>query len=430
MTDYTILLEFAIILLFTKLFGIIVKKLGLPQVVGFLLAGLLIGPCLLNWVHPTETLKIVAELGVILIMFSAGLETNVKDLKENGLAAFLVAAAGVLLPLGFGFLIGAAFMGGFKNVDTLQILKYVFIGVIMTATSVSITVETLKEMGKLRTRAGTVILSAAIIDDVIGIVLLSVIIGVQNPEVKPTIAILKTVIFFVLAVGVGIGIHYLFKFLIKKFPHTRRLPILSLVVCFLYAYCAEHFFGVADITGAYIAGIMMSGMKESDYIDKKIETNAYMIFSPVFFASIGINADFSSFNVNMLWFCLAFVAVAIATKMFGCFLAAKCLRYDVRESIIIGTGMIARGEVCLIVLQKGISVGFVTPDYLAMGVVLVIVSSFLVPILLKLLYKNGKKESLPLENAISDGTVAEVIETSSEEEVITETASLPSTEEK
>lgn len=409
MTDYTILLELALILFFTKLFGIITKKLGLPQVVGFLIAGLLIGPCVLKWVHPSDTLRIIAELGVILIMFSAGLETNVKDLKENGLAAFLVAAAGVILPLGFGFLIAAAFLGGFKNVDTTQLLKYVFIGVIMTATSVSITVETLREMGKLRSRAGTVILSAAIIDDVIGIVLLSFIMGVRDPEVKPGIAILKMVIFFILAIGVGIGIHYLFKYLNKKFPHTRRLPILGLVICFLYAYCAEKFFGVADITGAYIAGIMMSGLKESEYIDRKIEINAYMIFSPVFFASIGINADFSNFNANTVWFCIAFVAVAIATKMLGCLLAAKALRYSWHESIIIGVGMIARGEVCLIVLQKGISAGFVTADYLAMGVMLVIVSSLLAPILLKLIYKSwdkhAAKQTLSLELPDGNGNI-------------------------
>ena len=274
MGDYTILLELALILLFTKLFGIVVKKIGLPQVVGFLIAGLLLGPCVLGWVHPSETLKIIAELGVILIMFSAGLETNVEDLKKCGLAALLVAAAGVALPLVFGFLLAAAFHGGFSGVDTEQILRYVFVGVVMTATSVSITVETLRELGKLKSRAGTVILSAAIIDDVIGIVLLSVVIGFKNPDVKPLEAILKTVGFFAAAVAVGIGIHFLFKWLNKKFPHTRRLPILGLVVCFLYAYCAERFFGVADITGAYLAGIMMSGLKETEYIDRKVEINA------------------------------------------------------------------------------------------------------------------------------------------------------------
>ena len=393
MSDYTILLELALILLFTKLFGIICKKIGLPQVVGFLIAGLLIGPCVLGWVNPSETLKIIAELGVILIMFSAGVETDLKELKQNGLAATLVAMAGVLLPLGGGFLIAAAFNGGFEGIDSLKVLQYVFVGVVMTATSVSITVETLKELGKLKTKAGTIILSAAIIDDVIGIILLSIIIGFRNPEVKPVEAVWKTGLFFVLAVAVGIGIHFLFKFLNKKFPHTRRLPILGLVICFLYAYCAEKFFWVADITGAYIAGIMLSGLKESDYIDRKIEINSYMIFAPVFFASIGINASFSGFNVNMVWFSLCFVLVAIAAKMLGCFGMAKLLRYDWKDSLVIGVGMIARGEVCLIVLQKGISAGLASPDYLAMGVLLVIVSSFLAPVLLKLIYR--KSDPLP-----------------------------------
>ncbi|MBR1747218.1 MAG: cation:proton antiporter [Clostridia bacterium] len=389
MGDYTILLELALILLFTKLFGIVVKKIGLPQVVGFLIAGLLLGPCVLGWVHPSETLKIIAELGVILIMFSAGLETNVEDLKKCGLAALLVAAAGVALPLVFGFLLAAAFHGGFSGVDTEQILRYVFVGVVMTATSVSITVETLRELGKLKSRAGTVILSAAIIDDVIGIVLLSVVIGFKNPDVKPLEAILKTVGFFAAAVAVGIGIHFLFKWLNKKFPHTRRLPILGLVVCFLYAYCAERFFGVADITGAYLAGIMMSGLKETEYIDRKVEINAYMFFAPVFFAGIGINASFAGFNANTVWFMLAFVSVAILTKALGCFSAAKVLRYGWGESLVVGVGMIARGEVCLIVLQKGIAAGLIEPDYLAMGVLLVIVSSFLAPVLLKFIYRKS-----------------------------------------
>ena len=396
MSNYTILLELALILLCTKVFGIITRKLGLPQVVGYLIAGLLLGPCVLNWVHPSETLRIIAELGVILIMFSAGLETNVKDLKSCGWVALLVASAGVLLPLGCGFLIAAAFNGGFSGLDTDKILKYVFIGVVMTATSVSITVETLRELGKLQTKAGTVILSAAIIDDVIGIVLLSVIIGVRNPEVKPVEAIIKTVLFFVAAIGVGIGLHFLFKWLSKKFPHMRRVPVFGLVVCFFYAYCAEKFFGVADITGAYLAGIMLSGLKESNYIDRKVEINSYMIFGPVFFASIGINASFAGFNVNMIWFTLAFVVVAILTKMLGCFSAAKVLKYDWKESLVVGVGMIARGEVCLIVMQKGISAGFVTSDYLAMAVMLVIVSSFLAPILLKFIYRKIDKDNKDL----------------------------------
>ena len=403
MSDYTILLELALILLFTKLFGIICKKIGLPQVVGFLIAGLLIGPCVLGWVNPSETLKIIAELGVILIMFSAGVETDLKELKQNGLAATLVAMAGVLLPLGGGFLIAAAFNGGFEGIDSLKVLQYVFVGVVMTATSVSITVETLKELGKLKTKAGTIILSAAIIDDVIGIILLSIIIGFRNPEVKPVEAVWKTGLFFVLAVAVGIGIHFLFKFLNKKFPHTRRLPIVHFrykiksgeniavfgIVVVIHILCDRsvnfaHF--AENLKIIFVSEVQVwPTCRCVSYADKEL--------APVFFASIGINASFSGFNVNMVWFSLCFVLVAIAAKMLGCFGMAKLLRYDWKDSLVIGVGMIARGEVCLIVLQKGISAGLASPDYLAMGVLLVIVSSFLAPVLLKLIYK--KSDPLP-----------------------------------
>lgn len=396
MSDYTILLELALILLFTKLLGILFKKIGLPQVVGALIGGLILGPSLLGLVNPSTTLKVLAEVGVILIMFSAGLETNIKEIKSNWLASLLVAAAGVLLPLVLGFVISAAFNGGFSGMDTERVLKNIFIGVVITATSVSITVETLRELGKLKSKAGTIILSAAIIDDVIGIILLSVIIGMKNPEISYVRTILNTGIFFVAAIVVGIGIHFLFKWLANKFPHKRRVPILSLVICFLYAYIGERYFGVADITGAYLAGIMMAGLKESDYVDKKVEISAYMLFAPVFFASIGINASFEGFNMSMLWFCLAFVAVAIAAKMLGCFLASLCLKNSAKESLIIGVGMIARGEVCLIIMQKGINVGFIDANYLVMGAMLVIVSSLLAPILLKLIYKKIDKESLSL----------------------------------
>lgn len=394
MSDYTILLELALILLFTKLFGILFKKIGLPQVVGALIGGLILGPSMLGLVNPSATLKVLAEVGVILIMFSAGLETNIKDIKANWVAALLVAAAGVLLPLVFGFMIGAAFNGGFTGMDADRILKNIFIGVIITATSVSITVETLRELGKLKSKAGTIILSAAIIDDVIGIILLSIIVGMKNPEVSYIRTILNTGLFFVAAIVVGIGIHFLFKWLENKFPHKRRVPIFGMVICFLYAYIGEKFFGVADITGAYLAGIMMAGLKESEYVEKKVEISAYMLFAPVFFASIGINASFQGFSVNMLWFCLAFVAVAIAAKMLGCFLASLCLKNSARESLIIGVGMIARGEVCLIIMQKGINVGFIDASYLVMGAMLVIISSLLAPILLKIIYKSFDKKHL------------------------------------
>ncbi len=392
MTDYTILLELAIILLATKTFGLIMKKLGLPQVVGALLAGILIGPTLIGIVNPSQPLKVIAEIGVILIMFSAGLETNLKEMKASGGIAIVVALMGVILPLGGGFLIGALFNGGFHNLNTEKILTYVFVGVIMTATSVSITVETLRELGRLRSRAGLIILSAAIFDDIIGIIILSVIVGLKNPAVSASQTMINTVLFFVVSIAFGILLHKLFGYFEKKYPHRRRMPIFALVMCFIFAYGAEEFFGVADITGAYMAGIILSGLKETTYIETKIETHSYMLFAPVFFASIGINADFSGFSLSMIWFGISFLAVAIFTKFVGCYLASRAMKIDRYDASVIGVGMVARGEVCLIVMQKGILAGLIDSSYLTMGVILVILSSLLAPILLKIIYNMKQKK--------------------------------------
>lgn len=399
MEDYRFLLELAIIIFGTKILGVLMKKIGLPQVVGALLAGILIGP-VLHWVRPgTEPLKAIAELGVIMIMFTAGIETSIRDIRDTGVAAFLVAMMGVIVPLALGFLVSALFHGGFVGIETDIMLRNVFVGVILTATSVSITVETLREMGKLKTKAGTTILSAAILDDIIGIIILSIIIGLKDTSgaesASPILAIVKTVLFFICAIVGGVGLHYLFKFLAKKFPNRRRVPIFALVICLLYAYCAEEFFGVADITGAFMAGVVLSGIKVSDYIEKKIDINAYMIFSPVFFASIGINASFDGINMSMLWFALSFVAVGILGKIIGCYTAARAMHVKRKDALIIGIGMIARGEVCLIVMQKGISAGLMDANYLVMGVMLVIVSSILAPILLRLLYRGSDGDELP-----------------------------------
>lgn len=393
--DYRFLLELAIILFTTKLLGLLMKKAGLPQVLGALIAGLLIGPAVwspmtggqFTLVRDTPALDVLAELGVILIMFSAGLETDLKELKRNGLKASLVAGLGVLVPLGLGFLIAMPFFG---VGDSHAVLTCVFVGVIITATSVSITVETLKEMGRLKGNVGTTVLSAAIIDDVIGIVVLTFVISMKNPgEGDPWWkVILMTLAFFAAAIVVGIGLNFLFKWLAKKWPHRRRLPIFGLVICFLYAYCAEAVFGIADITGAYVAGIVLSNIRETDYIDRKVAVSSYMFFSPIFFAGIGLKVDFSGFNLDVLWFALLFVLAGIAGKILGCGGAAKICRFGWKDSMRVGIGMIARGEVALIVTKKGIDAGLIDAKYLSAVILLVVVSSLIAPVLLKLLYRN------------------------------------------
>lgn len=396
----------AIILFVTKLFGLLMKKLGLPQVIGFLIGGLLVGPAVLGIVAPYgpngeqgfvfDGLQAISTLGVLMIMFSAGLETDLSEIKRSGGKAFLIAAAGVVIPLGLGFLVAM----GIDGIDGPKLYEAIFIGIVLTATSVGITVETLKEMGKLKGKVGTTILSAAIIDDILGIILLTIAISIGGGEgggegISQWIfgdigvggVILNTILFFGVAIGIGILVHKLFKWLAKKYPKNRRVPIFSLVFCFGMSFMAEQVFGVADITGAYLAGIILSSLKTSNYVERRIDISSYLIFTPVFFAFIGIKTSFDGFTGSVLLLAFAIICVGIIGKVFGCGLMAKCCKFNNRDSLKVGVGMMARGEVALIVIEKGIAGGIITGDFVPAGMLLVLVTSLLAPILLKILYK-------------------------------------------
>lgn len=401
----------AIILISAKLLGLVAKKLKAPQVVGQILAGLLIGQAVLGWVEADSFIKTMAEIGVVLLMFSAGLETNLKDLLKTGPVALCIALAGVFVPMGGGYLMYTIYCG--INPDAAAggnvMNQALFIGTIMTATSVSITVQALRELGHLKSKIGTTIVSAAIIDDILGIIVLTVVIGMEggNDASAPTISgspiadvFIKTGLFIVFSFGVGFLMYFLFKFLDKKFYHQRRIPIFGLVLCFLMAYCAETFFGIADITGAYVAGIILCNLRDAEYIAGKMDISSYMLFGPVFFASIGLNITFDGFTVDLLWFSLAFVVVALLGKIIGCGLVAKAFRNSWKDSLKIGVGMMTRGEVALIVANKGLAVGLVEQRYFLSVILLIIVSSVSVPILLKLLFKG--------ENAPGSGTKHEI----------------------
>ncbi|MCR5255623.1 MAG: cation:proton antiporter [Acetatifactor sp.] len=391
MENYKILMDLAIIIVSAKFFGLMARKLKAPQVVGQIVAGLLIGPALLGIVQLSDFLSQMAEIGVILLMFSAGLETNLKDLFKTGPKAFLIACAGVFVPLIGGTLLYMAFYGA-APAGTDKFYTALFIGVIMTATSVSITVQALKDLGKLKGEVGTTILSAAIIDDVIGIIVLTFVIGLKNPSQSGGKVIISTILFFLMAFGVGIILFHIFKKIDEKYPHTRRIPILGLALCFIFAYVAEEFFGIADITGAYVAGIILCSIEDSDYIAEKMDINSYMLFGPVFFASIGLKTNLDGMTWEFFAFALCFVIVAMVCKIIGCGLVAKLCRFKGNDALKIGVGMMTRGEVALIVSQKGLAVGLLSSTYFAAVILLIICSSILTPIILKLLYSKDDKE--------------------------------------
>ncbi len=398
--DYRFLLDLALILLSTKVLGLFTKKIHMPQVVGALLAGLILGPACLGVLQTTDFIESLAEVGVVVLMFSAGLESNLGALKTTGKKSILIALFGVLIPLLAGTLLAFCF-NGFNDITTLDLLKNIFIGVILTATSVSITVETLKEMGKLNTEVANTILGAALIDDILGIIILTVVTSFADSSVNISLVFLKIVLFFVFAVVMFVGCRKLFK---KWFSTTkkdmRRYVVLSFVFCLLLAFISEEVFGVADITGAFLAGIILADNERTHYIENRLSVVSYLFLSPIFFASIGIGVELDGMNLNLILFTVALVIVAIITKQFGCYIAARMCKMNNKDSLKVGAGMVCRGEVALIVAAKGaiLATPLISPELMGPIIIMVIVTTILAPLVLQLLYKGEIKEEINNDN--------------------------------
>ena len=395
MESYRYLLDLAIILLSTKILGLATRKVRMPQVVGALLAGLILGPAMLGVLTETEFIKQVAEVGVIVLMFSAGLETDINEMKKSGKAATIIALCGVIVPLVIGF--GVTYMFNRPGVidsdaDCSLLLQNIFVGVVLTATSVSITVETLKELGQLKTNSGNAILGAAIIDDVLGIVALTLVTSMADSSVNIAVVLLKIVGFFLFALVIGI---FFGKFYNRWSSQSKRglqrHAVIAFVFCLLMSYIAEKFFGVADITGAYLAGLIISNSSKSSYVTEKFEPLSYLLLSPVFFASIGLKVHLPKMSGAIIAFSLILILVAILSKIVGCGLGAKLCKYENHECVKIGVGMISRGEVALIVASKGEALGMMGSNFLGPIIIMVVVTTVITPILLKIVYRDSEK---------------------------------------
>lgn len=403
--------DLAIIILAAKLFGLLARKLKAPAVVGEIIAGIILGFIRINgekMINAEEgVIPVLAEIGVVLIMFSAGLGTNLKSLLKSGAVACLIALAGVFVP----FLAGTAYYAIVYG-EPFTDIKALIIGTILTATSVSITVEALRELGYLKGKVGTTILSAAIIDDIIGMIVLTVVMSLDKTSEAGEQAgggeILKTVglivLFFVFAIVVGYICYIIFKKLDSKWKHTHRIPILGLALCFAMAYISNRVFGVADIIGAYTAGIILCNIQDSDYIANKVDTNSYMFFGPIFFVSIGLKTDLSQMNLKIFLFALGFVLIGLVTKIIGCGLVSKLAKFKWNESLKIGIGMMTRGEVALIVATRGVEIAPEMSEFFTAVILLIVVSSILTPILLKLLFDKFPEKN---EDEISDSAQTE-----------------------
>lgn len=401
-----IILSVGIIIIAAKYLGTLLKKIGFPQVAGQIIAGLLLHfiPFFRNYggldpnvvyQEANQFISYMAEIGVVMIMFSAGLGTNLKSLVKSGVKSTVIAACGVLVPLLTGTVMALCFWG-WDGWGTRNFYQSMFIGTIMTATSVSISVATLKELGKIKSDIGQTIISAAIIDDVFGIIVLTVVLGVSSGTGGYISVILKTLLFFICAVVLGFILFKFFKWYDRRHPHSRRIPIYGLGVAFVFAYAAEKLFGIADITGAYIAGVVFCNLNDAHYMEQKIDINSYMIFSPIFFASIGLKTNLGGMDLSLLLFSVVFVIVGCVSKIIGCGGVSKLMGYSWKESVQVGIGMMVRGEVALIVAQKGLSVGLVDSKYFAAVILLIIVSSMIVPVLLKKAFQDKAQEQLSI----------------------------------
>jgi Kef-type K+ transport system membrane component KefB len=389
MIDTQLLLIIALILLSTKALSIFMRRIHLPQVIGALAAGVLLGPAVFNLAAPNEVITTIAEFGVILLLFTAGMETDFRQLRSSIKSSLLISALGVIAALGGGFAV--AFLFGKPSFESF------FIGVVIAAMSTSITVETLQEMGKLKTKTGTSLLGASLFDDIFVIIILALTMGMGASEfsfASLAILILKIAAFFAFAILSGLCVNKLFNYMYGRFGKTKRLTIFGIAYCFLMAYFAE-IFGLADITGAYIAGIAFCTTRCSEYLETKTHILSYAFFTPVFLANIGLHTSFDGLTGSMIIFTVALVIVAILSKVLGCGLGAKICKFTNRESMQVGVGMVARGEVSFIAATKGIAAGYISTLLFPSIIAVVLITVLVTPLLLKAAFAN--KAQIPDE---------------------------------
>lgn len=371
-------LQLFIIIIATKLAGVISVRLGQPSVLGKLIIGVIIGPAVLNWVQNTEVIEALSHIGVLLLMFMAGLETDLKELNRNKNSSLAVAFGGVILPLIGGYLSGIA-----VGMDQHHAI---FLGLLLCATSVSISVQTFKELGKLQSREGTTVLGAAIADDIIVVVALAFMMSFLVGSEVNVVSVIggKVVFFIIIALLAWKGVPFVMSRL-GRIKITQPAMSIALALCFLFAYIAEYF-GIAGIIGAFAAGIAISQTEFKEEIEKKVEPIAYTLFVPIFFVSIGLTVTFDGFLDNI--FMIIFISiVAIITKMVGAGIGARLTGFNTRSSITIGAGMISRGEVALILAALGLSKNLLAPEYFTTIIIVVIVTTIVTPPLLKYFIK-------------------------------------------
>ena len=381
--DYSFLLDIGLIILFVKLFGILTSKIEMPKMLGGLIAGIILGPAVLNVIEITPSLEFLEGLGFIFIIFLVGIETRLKSLVKGTKKYFVIALGGIIVPLVMGYFASLIYQVNFE--------LNVFFGIILTVTSVGLTAEYLMEEKKLNTILGNAILGVGVIDDVIGIMCLSFIMNQNNTIGSMGIIFLKTITFFIIALIIAIIMFKVFEWLEKKMSHQEELPMFSIAFALILSYVAE-LFGISGIIGAYIAGLVVGRTKEGRFIRNKIEVIVHMLFSPIAFAGIGLKISTLVLPIDILLFILLFTVVAIVSKVLGCGLGAKLCKYKSKNALRIGIGMVTRGDIAFIMLHEAKNAMIINEEVFTIVLITLCFATFISPTLLHLNFKEDEIE--------------------------------------
>lgn len=383
---YKFLLDLGLIILVVKLFSIITGKIHMPKILGGLVAGVVLGPAIFNVIQPNNTIDVLSKLAIIFIMFLAGMETSLKKFITNTRKFIVIAILGVIVPLAFGFI--------FSRFYTTNMSLNLFFGTVITATSVSITVESLIELKKIKTNVGIAILGAGVVDDIIGVIFLTFVLNNGVLTISTAFGLLlKILLFFALSIILAFIMFKILEWLENKLPRTEELPIFSLSFALILSYIAESL-GVSGIIGAYIAGLVVGATKQDTFIKNKIDVLVYMLFAPIFFASVGLKLETLSFNWYIWCFIIFFTAITILSKVIGNGLGAKICGYKNKECLQIGIGMATRGEVALIMIDEAKSLGIINNEVFSIILITILLVTLITPILLHFSFQKPQKNEL------------------------------------
>lgn len=377
--DYKFLLDIGLIILVVKLLELVTQRIHVPKILASLLAGVLLGPAVFNIVQSSSPIEFLSKIGIIFIMFLAGMETSFKRFLSGSKNFVIIAILGAVFPILFGFLFSFAYKIDFG--------LNLFFGIVLISTSVSITIQTLIDMKKVRTNVGTTILGIGFVNDIIGVVFLTLLLNSTDLNLASILIIgLKILIFFLIAILIAFIMHNIFQWYESKHNFNERLPIFSIAIALIFSFFAESF-GVSGVIGAYIAGLAIGNTKQAKYIKHHVDTLVYMLFAPIFFASIGLKLQTLSLPFNAWLFVILFATIAIIAKLIGNVLGAKLCGYSKTEAVQIALGMATLGEISLIMVEEALRLGIIGYEVFSIVVISILIITLISPILFNISFK-------------------------------------------